>query len=916
MKTKYYFFLALSLIFLCGDFTSIAQNIPDFLVNEQGSIDGAQQATPAIGSDGNGNYVICWQDKRNGSDFDIYAQIYVNDSLRSTPNFKVNDDAGNALQSTPAVAVDQNQNFIIAWIDKRNGNPNTDWDIYAQRFSGDSTALGDNFIVNDQQESDRKDYPSISIDSSGNFVVVWADKRNGNWDIFGQRFLNDGSTIGVNFIINDDNSNLSQLWPSSSCGKNGNLIVSWVDNRINDDREIYAQRFSADGTPLGNNFKVNTDPTGTNHIRPDIAIDGSGNFIIAWEDNRNGYFDIYAQRYTNNGIPLDENFLITDDTQTSSQSNPSISCDLAGNFTVCWEDNRNDYSDVYARRFSNDGTPLAGDFKVSADNTNNAQQLNTMIAGDEAGNFLICWEDHLFGFNGEIFAQSYLNDGTSVNENFMVNDDFASENQQWPSIAVDGSENFIIAWADDRSDGRGIYVQRFSSDGTSTGNNFKVNDDTGENWASMPSLAANADGSFVIAWSDFRSQACLDIYAQRFSEDGIALGENFRVSYLSACLNYSPKVACKPNGDFIICWGDSDEGGSAKGSGENWEKILSSEKLFGAPDIWAQQFLNDGTPVGENFMVNDNINYSFQQDPDLAVDGAGNFIIAWQDDRNGFTEIFLQPYLSDGTSFGENYKVEDAIYSDWMLDPSIIMDDEGNFTVAWRDNRNDVFDIFCKRFASDGTALGSSFQVNDDTAEVYRYSPCLSLNNNGNFIISWTDEYNGHGNVMAQQFSSSGTPFGNNYRISAAEEMAQSACNVVLQNERIFATWHDNSNHQTGFDIMANVKDWDFWVGIEDHGISNNSCLAILHQNYPNPFSTSTTIKFEMSEPAKITIEIFDHFGQKIETLLNQTVTSGLHEIKFEARGLPGGVYFYGISGVVKGEERVFEVSGRMVVLD
>jgi len=890
MKTQL-LFLCASLSLLLISTSAPAQNIPDFLVNEQGSIDGAQQATPEIDGNGNGNYVVCWQDKRNGTDFDIFAQIYLSDGTPSGDNFRVNDDAGDALQYRPIVAVDQNLNFVIAWIDRRNGDPNTDWDIYAQRYSSDGTPLGDNFIVNDEQATAKKDHPSICIDSVGNFVVVWSDKRGNPWDIYGQRFLNDGTALGSNFKINDDTGNNFQHWPTCSSDKNGNLVISWSDERNNNGREIFAQRISADGTPMGNNFKVNTDAIGTNHIRPDISIDGNSNFIIAWEDNRNGYFDIYAQRYLSDGSTLGDNFKITDDTPTSSQCNPSVSSDLAGNFTVCWEDNRNDYNDVYARRFSNDGTPLAGDFKVSDDNTNNAQQLNAVIASDDEGNFLICWEDHRFGFNGEIFAQHYLNDGTAVDENFMVNDDDVSENQNWPAIATDGNENFIIAWADSRSDGREIYAQRFSADGTALGNNFKVNDDAGENWASMPSVDANTDGRFVITWADLRSGDCHQIYAQQYSVDGTPLGNNFKVNYLSAYLNYSPKVVCKPNGGFIITWGDADEGGSKGGVFQNIEHEITTKELLGEPDIWAQQFLSDGTPLGENFRVNDNADYSFQHNPDIAVDAAGNFIIAWEDDRNGFSEIYLQRYLSDGTPLGSNFKAEDIIYSEWALSPSICMDGAGNFTLVWRDNRNEVFDIFCKRFSNDGTPLGNSFQVNNESTTAYRYWPSISVNASGNFIIAWSDVTDGNSNVYAQQFLNDGSPYGNNYRVSISEEWEQSAPEVVLGNERIFSTWHDNSMQQTGFDVWSNVKDWDFWVGVESYESNKPSTLPYLHQNYPNPFSYSTTIKFDLPESAEVKIEIFNHYGQKMETLLHKSMPSGLHEVEFEKRDLPCGVY-------------------------
>jgi len=911
MKIKTLFCLLLIILLIVRNYPVRAQNISDFLVNEQGSIDGAQQAEPSIDGDGNDNYVVTWKDKRNGSDFDIFAQIFLSDGTPLGNNFKVNDDAGSARQYTPVVAVDPNLNFVIAWIDKRNGNPNTDWDIYAQRFSSDGIAMGDNFIVNDEQETDEKFHPSASIDSLGNFVIVWGDERNDLSDIYGQRFLNDGTAQGNNFKINDDIGNYYQLWPTCACDKSGNLIVSWTDKRYNTDRQIYAQRYSPDGTALGNNFQVNDNNAGTNNVLPDIAIDGNSNFIIAWEDNRNGHPDIYAQRYMSDGTIVGDNFKINDNSQNISHRNPSIGADLAGNFTVCWDDNRNDYNDVYARQFLYNGTPVAGDFKVSNDVTYNAKQENAVMASDENGNFIICWEDHRFGYNGEIFAQSYLNDGTAVDDNFMINDDEASENQKYPAIAIDEYENFIITWADHRAEYTGIYAQRFTNNGTTYGNNFKVNDDTLFNYPMNPSVDISFDGSFVIAWADYRQENS-NIYAQRYTSEGIALGDNYKVNYMSAGMNYNPVVVYQPNGDFVICWGDADEGGKNNILYQHLAKDNNS-KLIGEPDIWVQQFSSDGTPIGENIKVNDDGGFDRQMKPDMAVDANGNFVITWEDKRNGIYEIYLQQYFSDGTPIGSNYKVEDTIYCDWALAPSISMDQTGNFNVTWRDNRNDNFDIFCKRFSSNGIALGNSFQVNTESGIDYHYSPSISTNTSGNFTIVWTNVDEGNYDVYAQQYLNDGIPYGNNYRISVLDEMEQSAPAVVLGNSRIFSTWHDNSDGHTGFDIWANVVDWDNIVGIDKNSASEPSPIVCLHQNYPNPFKNSTTIRFDLSESAKVKIEVFNHFGQKLETLLYKSVPDGAHEVEFFTGSLPEGIYFYRLVVEFKGEVGEFQMAKRMI---
>ncbi len=657
------------------------------LVNEHASPDGSEQSSPCIAGDGAGNYVVTWQDERSGNNTDIFAQIYTDGGTIQGTNFKVNDDDGLAVQYRPYVAADPQMNFVIVWIDRRESN---EWDIFAQRYSGDGLPLGANFKVNDDTVDIEQEHPSVAMDSQGNFVVVWADERNGNFDIYAQLYSNEGLAIGYNFIMNDDTGDALQYWPNCASANDGSFIATWVEKRNNFDYDILARRFSPEGVPLGSSFQVNTDASDALHLCPRIIINNTEDFIIVWEDKRNSNWDIYFQRYQNDGTPIGDNFLVDGNPAGTDQQNCAVSGDSDGNFILSWEDNRNDYSDIYARRYTNLGNPVGDCFKVNDDTTGN-YQYNARTSMDENGDFRIVWQDHRYGGMGEILAQKYLNDGTAVEENLKVNDDTGSENQESPSMAIDGNGNMIFAWADEREFNSTIYAQRFSANGNALGVNFKVIDDSVANvYTLQPSVAANEYGDFVIAWADMRNGYCFDIYAQRYASDGSPLGENFLVSNAGGCMHYSPVVSFKENGNFMIVWYDSNDGGEAA--------LKKDQTKEDDPDIWAQLYFSDGTPVGENFMVNEDPDDTYQTDPALAVDANGNFIIAWQDDRNGFSEIYLQRFQYDGTPIGNNFPAEDTIYMENQFSPAVSMDGEGNFNVAWMDNRNGNYDIFCRRF--------------------------------------------------------------------------------------------------------------------------------------------------------------------------------------------------------------------------
>jgi len=67
----------------------------------------------------------------------------------------------------------------------------------------------------------------------------------------------------------------------------------------------------------------------------------------------------------------------------------------------------------------------------------------------------------------------------------------------------------------------------------------------------------------------------------------------------------------------------------------------------------------------------------------------------------------------------------------------------------------------------------------------------------------------------------------------------------------------------------------------------------VLNPSYPNPFCSGTTISFEISEPGPVRITVYDVLGRQVQTLLDQSMAAGRHEIHFDGHGLAGGVYFY-----------------------
>jgi len=76
-------------------------------------------------------------------------------------------------------------------------------------------------------------------------------------------------------------------------------------------------------------------------------------------------------------------------------------------------------------------------------------------------------------------------------------------------------------------------------------------------------------------------------------------------------------------------------------------------------------------------------------------------------------------------------------------------------------------------------------------------------------------------------------------------------------------------------------------------GIDNNTALNFrFYQNYPNPFSTSTTIEYEHKQPEKVSMTIYNHLGQLVyQTQKNQP--QGKQQLIWNAEGYADGIYYY-----------------------
>ncbi len=66
-----------------------------------------------------------------------------------------------------------------------------------------------------------------------------------------------------------------------------------------------------------------------------------------------------------------------------------------------------------------------------------------------------------------------------------------------------------------------------------------------------------------------------------------------------------------------------------------------------------------------------------------------------------------------------------------------------------------------------------------------------------------------------------------------------------------------------------------------------------LKQNHPNPFNSETVISYQLPEDRFVVLEVFDVLGRRVDTLVNERLDAGVHQVKFDAAALASGIYVY-----------------------
>ncbi len=353
-------------------------------------------------------------------------------------------------------------------------------------------------------------------------------------------------------------------------------------------------------------------------------------------------------------------------------------------------------------------------------------------------------------------------------------------------------------------------------------------------------IAMDEAGNFVVVWDSYRQDGSSGgIFGQRYCADGTAIGAEFQANAVSIGNQKAPSAAMDAAGNFVVVWHGPgieqedifarcfDASGVALGeefrvnnhtrSRQMYPSVaMSDDGMFAV--VWESEKSMSGpevrmiagrvydcvaVPITGEFDVNALTNCRY---PDVAMDTEGNFAVAWMQERIS-NVIVTRVYDASGNGKTSIFQVSTRSFCT-ITRPSIGMGLRGHFVVAWDETPllGGVDDVYARRYRFDGTAMCEPFVVNTTRGGTGQ-RPSVAMNNRREFVIVWnraTDVNENDKDIFGQRYDSLWQPIGDEFAVNSYVAGDQRYPVVAMRDDGEFVmAWQSDGQDGSEYGIFA-----------------------------------------------------------------------------------------------------------------
>ncbi|MCP4634602.1 MAG: T9SS type A sorting domain-containing protein [candidate division Zixibacteria bacterium] len=432
-------------------------------------------------------------------------------------------------------------------------------------------------------------------------------------------------------------------------------------------------------------------------------------------------------------------------------------------------------------------------------------------------------------------------------------------------IVEDGGDSHHSTWGDYNNDG---FLDMFVANGgfTTNGVNFLYRNEGDGSFIKIEDgdLVNTTGRTFGGNWGDYDNDGDVDIFVAHWNDEDNNLYRNDGIDGFVALTE----------GDIVH------DGGSSIGS--NWGDYDNDGDLDLFVANWGDQ---------DNFLYQNNGNGTFTAITDDVVvsDGGQSWCGCWGDyDNDGDLDLFVTNYDQDNFLYSND---GDGSFTK-IIDGEIVNDRGLSSGAACCDYDNDGdLDLFIANWVNQD----NYFYENIGNGNNWINIRCIGIESNTSAIgakVRIKAVINGNSYWQLREITSNA---GLRSQNSLNAEFGLGDAMII---DSLVIEWPSGI-----IDSYDNISGNRFITAVEDDGytsvVNDNSehpIRFIMLSNYPNPFNSSTNIRYLLNEDSSVKLEIYNLQGQKIALLFEGYQRTGFHQVKWNANDFTSGIYFYKLS--------------------
>ncbi|MDF3933331.1 Ig-like domain-containing protein [Pseudomonas citronellolis] len=798
------------------------------------------QANPSVTTLKDGKIVVVWQggDTSTGN-ADSYMQLFEADGVTRIGGEQQVNQRNSSNQDSPQVVALADGGYLVVWESYKAGPDTSEDGIMARRYAADGSPVGDEFAVNQNTAGGQKS-PVVVAHADGGYTISWmSDPDGSNTDLIVQRTFDahDKPVTGDVTVGSGDRYGLygaPAMDAFTDAAHKGMYVTVWNGYNGPSDKAstgVIGQLYKADGTPLGNNFQINST-TGNSQDYPDVITLKDGSFIVVWEGNPPGStgYDVYMAHYSvNPDTGAVQQIGMGDERVNTSlagdQYKPTAVALNDGGYMILWGSAGGDGSGsaVFAQRYSASGEKLGREFIVNPTTDGNqgwageSVDLKNLLDATvmEDGNVYVTWQSDKADSSGWGIESTVVDIDAGYYSEFRVNST-TSGDQDNSATARLPNGGFVVVWESANVDGSGdgVVAQLYDAKGMPVGGEFVVNSTTA-NFQGRPSVAVLADGSFVVSWTSNaggNDAVMQQKYGYTYDLDGhisgaVRQGGEYMVNVNDAGAQRYSSITALEDGGYMVTWKSS--------VGGEWH-------------IYTRQYKADGSPVGSEQMVADT-NMSDTLDTratgiSTLEDGRVVFSYAHYTGGSAGYDVYFRIYDPVTKTFGAEI-VANQTTANNQASPSVTHLANGNFVVTWDSNDNSGLDAvgygtWGRVFNAAGEPVSGEFLATGSTLN-NQALPVVVAREGGGFVViyqSQTDAAPGAGTygIYAQYFDDAGHKVGQTLQINQLVTGDQTQISATfLDSGKLYVSWTDNGvSDGSGSAVKGRLVDLDETLGL------------------------------------------------------------------------------------------------------